>query len=316
MGIICSANDIWSSTSWRDAQAIELKSIKLATWADLTSYDLRRSDKVKVNYEGTYIRQKGLVNGKPWFMYGEGERSFKLYWKDGTWSLNKHLHYNIETGRWDVWTYNGQRRETDEKGRLISYYLKFVVRSRVAPVESEVIAMPDYSHFRSGPAANTCDVKILLSDDSEIEAHRMVLVNASPVLATMFGASSDTRAAEMREARTGEVEILDVDPDVMRMFVDCMYGVVPTEDMPLGQLMLLADRYGTTAIFQRLVAVACTRPLGSYEALQDAFGLLGKLQRKLGHRKELEPLRSRILEILKDDDYARKDLVEWVLEMM
>ena len=87
------------------------------------------------------------------------------------------------------------------------------------------------------------DVEFLIDGES-ISAHRSLLSARSPVFAAMF-------ASGMKEARTGQVRIDDVDPDSFRHFMQFLYItstlVVSTDK---AKIFTVADKYQVETLME------------------------------------------------------------------
>jgi len=79
------------------------------------------------------------------------------------------------------------------------------------------------------------DVEFLIGDES-ISAHRSILSTRSPVFAGMF-------ASGMKEARTGQVRIDDVDLDSFRFFLRFLYTGTLVATAEQAKIFAVADKY-------------------------------------------------------------------------
>lgn len=84
-----------------------------------------------------------------------------------------------------------------------------------------------------------CDVQFCFDGGKQIGAHSNILAAASPVFSAMF-------QHDMQEARSGKVNILDVQPNIFKEFLYYIYSgrilTSQTEDTAQS-LFLLADKY-------------------------------------------------------------------------
>ena len=82
-----------------------------------------------------------------------------------------------------------------------------------------------------------CDVKFLVEGE-EVEAHRILLANKSPVFMKMF--TVDTKDAKLTEP----IEIKDATHAGFNQFIDLLYGFDdPTDPNICLEIMILAERY-------------------------------------------------------------------------
>ncbi|XP_046642487.1 uncharacterized protein LOC124327566 [Daphnia pulicaria] len=84
-----------------------------------------------------------------------------------------------------------------------------------------------------------CDVHFNLQDDQHIGGHSHILVARSPVFAAMF-------QHEMKETKTGQVSIQDIQPDIFKQMLHYIYSVqlsVPLTEITAQRLFEAADKY-------------------------------------------------------------------------
>jgi speckle-type POZ protein len=84
-----------------------------------------------------------------------------------------------------------------------------------------------------------CDVQFHFKDDQHIGGHSHILVARSPVFAAMF-------QHEMKETKTGHVNIQDIQPDIFKQLLHYIYSVqlsVPLTETTAQLLFEAADKY-------------------------------------------------------------------------
>jgi len=73
--------------------------------------------------------------------------------------------------------------------------------------------------------------------DNKIDCHKIILASRSHVFETMFDSN-------MKEMKTGKVEIQDMDPEVLGNLLQYIYtGVAPNIDTMAKELFAAADQY-------------------------------------------------------------------------
>ncbi|XP_046449356.1 BTB/POZ and MATH domain-containing protein 1-like isoform X2 [Daphnia pulex] len=86
---------------------------------------------------------------------------------------------------------------------------------------------------------NQCDVHFNFQDDQHIGGHSHILVARSPVFAAMF-------QHEMKETKTGQVSIQDIQPGIFKQMLHFIYSVqlsVPLTETTAQRLFEAADKY-------------------------------------------------------------------------
>ncbi|EFX77454.1 hypothetical protein DAPPUDRAFT_213412 [Daphnia pulex] len=86
---------------------------------------------------------------------------------------------------------------------------------------------------------NQCDVQFNLQDDQHIGGHSHILVARSPVFAAMF-------QHEMKEKKTGQVSIQDIQPGIFKQLLHYVYSgrlSVPLTETTAQRLFEAADKY-------------------------------------------------------------------------
>jgi len=86
-----------------------------------------------------------------------------------------------------------------------------------------------------------CDVTFKTKDDTEVKAHKFILMDGSPVFKAMFESG-------MSETKSREIKVEDIDDETMRELLKLMYSDDPTpiELMPpklLKKLLYAAEKY-------------------------------------------------------------------------
>jgi len=126
------------------------------------------------------------------------------------------------------------------------------------------------------------DVSFELKGGVTVEAHKTVLAVRSPVFRKMF-------ASNMREKRSGKVQLLDVDPEVMKIFVNSLYDIEFPRNMTPDvweAVIWLSHKYQVDFNIPNLIPKIKTMlPSKVFPRLFDIFRKIPKLQCYFEHHK-------------------------------
>jgi hypothetical protein len=101
---------------------------------------------------------------------------------------------------------------------------------------------------------NNCDVQFNLQDDQHIGGHSHILVARSPVFAAMF-------QHEMKETKTGQVSIQDIQPDIFKQLLQYIYSgrlSLPLTETTAQRLFEAADKYDIGDLKEECVSFLLT----------------------------------------------------------
>jgi len=89
-------------------------------------------------------------------------------------------------------------------------------------------------------SSNFSDVKVILSDDKKIPAHKSILITRSPYFAQMF-------RMEMKESKMNQIEFKDTLPEVVKISLEYIYrdhiSIDIIHEEFATELLLLAHRF-------------------------------------------------------------------------
>ncbi|XP_046642599.1 uncharacterized protein LOC124327651 [Daphnia pulicaria] len=101
---------------------------------------------------------------------------------------------------------------------------------------------------------NQCDVQFNFEDDQHIGGHSHILVARSPVFAAMF-------QHEMKETKTGQVSIQDIQPDIFKQLLQYIYSgrlSLPLTETTAQRLFEAADKYDIGDLKEECVSFLLT----------------------------------------------------------
>jgi len=113
----------------------------------------------------------------------------------------------------------------------------------VAKEAMEYRAQTLYKIFEKKPHP---DLSIKLKDGSLVMAHKNIVSAVVPSWECML-------SSDMSEARTNIIELLDVEPEVAKAFVNAIYCGTVKDRKHLCGVAVLADRYQAKALFKQVM---------------------------------------------------------------
>jgi hypothetical protein len=127
------------------------------------------------------------------------------------------------------------------------------------------------------------DITFELKGGVTLEAHRTVLAVRSPVFRKML-------TSDMVESKSGKVELLDVDPLAMKIFIDGLYDIGLPETMTPDvweAVAFLCDKYQVHSFLSNLLLKIGSMPPGDilFSRLFDTFRKIPHLERYFLYHK-------------------------------
>ena len=170
---------------------------------------------------------------------------------------NRRCETHIELNKFEQFSSNYETRfHLDKKlikklrqRSLVNHHFDDSDMTICLDIDIQVDDMVDYSNTTSSNDLDRLLVDDNLSDvvlrvsDQKFPVHRAILAARSPVFRAMFTSS-------MKESVAGEISIEEIEPDVMKELLRCVY----TDQVPVecGCDMLIAfDRFGLTSLLDR-----------------------------------------------------------------
>lgn len=134
-------------------------------------------------------------------------------------------------------------KDRDQRNHSATLNLRVTKSLDVKREAMEYRAETMYKIFEKKPHP---DLSIKLSDGSLVMAHKNIVSAVVPSWECML-------SSDMSEARTNIIELLDVEPQVARAFINAIYcGTVEDRKLLCG-VAILADRYQAKAIFKQVM---------------------------------------------------------------
>jgi len=118
---------------------------------------------------------------------------------------------------------------------------------------------------------NFRDVKFVLQEGTTVEAHMSVLAVRSPVFGKIL-------SSNMVESKSKSIELFDVNPEAMQIFVDALYEIEIPDNLEIGvweSIFWLCDKYQVDFLIPKLLMKTTSMP--SDKLFASLFGIFQKI---------------------------------------
>jgi len=193
-------------------------------------------------WTGTFSRTSDLSEGYPIFSKRKGSKeTWQLKKKNGVWTF-----FSIKDGVWEPREQWNSHKKLWQKQDSTWKPISTTVTKWLTPeVKASDESWGDNLLRKMWEQEIGYDIKIKVQDGLEIEAHKAVIAAACP--------SSKRLMDSILDGQSPEIVISDIDPDAVKGFVKALYCGEFEEPNLLPGIALLADRYKSEELMQKVV---------------------------------------------------------------
>jgi len=239
---------------------------------------LKNAQEIEVedgNWTGKFQRLSETNEGCPIFSKRKKNKD--------TWQLKKvagqWTFLNFKDGRWlsrERWNpYVGLWIKDNNTQKVIHIRVTIPLEEKTS--DEKVDSWGDHLVKRMYEQGIGHDIKIRLKDGQEIEAHKTVIAAACPAWKGLV-------ESQMLEAETGVIDVLDINPEVVKAFVKALYCGEFDDQKLLPGIALMADRYNAEFLLDKVVKAMCealeTQGPGFYNEVVETLKRLPNTENK------------------------------------
>lgn len=205
------------------------------------SSNLTNAEKIRV-VDGTWsgIFSRNTKKSEGWFVFSKkkGEReTWRLMMVEGAWTF-----FNFKEGQW----FAKEKWVPELSGwQIANGVIKQISITVIKSSKSSSESWGDNLVKKMWEQGIAYDMKIKLQDGEEIDAHKVVIAAACPAWKALLEST-------MVEAKSGIINVTDINPKVVKGFVKALYFGEVEDKALLPGIAAMADRYRTKPLLDKV----------------------------------------------------------------